>query len=412
MYTVYSDDNLLYSPNMEYQGYIIYDAMIEKEIDTVDSFEFTINTSHPFYNSIALYKNTIKVYSDSTCIFLGRAISYELDSYGNATFTCEGGIGFLNDEITYQFGEDIAIGTTVQDFYSNYIVRYNEPRQKYQEPYRLLATTYGPGYVPSMKLENEAISQDESDTFLTLFNSFVEQIDNLHYLALYSDKLTTIKLINQEYQTTNTNIIDTIEFGKNLTDISLSSNIDDAFSVIEPLGDYLYYTDPQTGELKQSETNRFHLTSPDVHGGQSIYSSDRIESEAYIKRLGYIVREVIFDSVSNNMNNPWQLLHNVAMTYFKNMESTTITVNAVKLDPKKVVNIGDVIEIIDPYHRVMNGKYMVTNLSIDLMDPSSTEYELNGAGVTKLSKAIGGQARYLSNIGKMSGRIYNILRKG
>ena len=55
---------------------------------------------------------------------------------------------------------------------------------------------------------------------------------------------------------------------------------------------------------------------------------------------------------------------------------------------------------------------MVTNLSIDLMDPSSTEYELNGAGVTKLSKAIGGQARYLSNIGKMSGRIYNILRKG
>lgn len=411
MYIVYLDDDILYSPDLVSQGRIIFDATLEKEIDSVDSFTFSILNTNSFYDKILLYKSTIKISSmntetkKETFIFVGRPIAYEIDFYGTATFTCEGALGYLNDEIGLDYGEEIGIDTTVKNFVNLYIQDYN----KYRKSGRTFAVSYQYSAIQYMKNSDQEAVFDEATSYLDILLNYIENVPGLHVSTRYDNNLQYIYFINSNSSLENNVPIDTIEFGKNLQDISLTSNMDDAFSVVIPLGSYTHYLDPVNG--MSEAPNRFKLNSPKYDGTSSPYVSDRIESQVLINRIGYIVKYVIFDYVSDLDSNPWQILHNAGTAVLTSYENIGITVKSVKIDPSIVVNIGDTIEIKDPYRRVTNGKYMVTKISFPLDDPSGTEYELNFSGYKSLSRNMGYQSKYLTKVGQTASKAYKFIPK-
>lgn len=103
--------NLLFS-TYDMSNTPIFNAVVEKEVNKVPSFKFTMGADHqmidcpkPFRNWILViqYAGTIVdgVWESvaESILFYGRIITVDTDLYGNKAITCEGCEGFFNDYI-------------------------------------------------------------------------------------------------------------------------------------------------------------------------------------------------------------------------------------------------------------------------------------------------------------------------
>lgn len=118
VYYDYEDPaNLLYdSSSATNNGFMSGEVGIE--VGKASEFTFSLSPDHPMKNSLKRYGPAIAVkesyisngsVQDSIYLFLGRIISIDDDIYGNATYTCEGALNFLND---FRFS-DVLSGTSI-----------------------------------------------------------------------------------------------------------------------------------------------------------------------------------------------------------------------------------------------------------------------------------------------------------
>ena len=99
MYSIYCDGNLIYAPPVVDDGYIAYDATVTRELNKVDSVEFTIPSNGVGYNLISKLKSVITVFYGDEKIFHGRCLNVTTDFQKQRKFYCEGCLGYLNDSI-------------------------------------------------------------------------------------------------------------------------------------------------------------------------------------------------------------------------------------------------------------------------------------------------------------------------
>lgn len=206
--------------------------------------------------------------------------------------------------------------------------------------------------------ERSASWKTASNTKYVRFSIPASSVDVILRLAL----TTCIDWLKDYYDTGS----QTIMVGRNVLDLTEEVSIEDAFTVLIPIGDEnLTIEKDASGKASPAFTE---------NGIQHTAGSPELVDTAAVSKYGRIVKTNVFDGV-----NTYATLLDNAKRYLKNNVNipTTVTVTAVDMhlvDPNiRAIYLGDRMLIESDYHSI-NDYYTCTKIEYDLGNPANNVY--------------------------------------
>ena len=348
MYKVYCDENLIYDTRISDLN--IVNPSLNLELNKTGSFTFTIYPSHPYFNQLNKLKSMIKVYQDDYLLFKGRILNDKQGWYNEKQITCEGELAFLLDSIQrpydFQSGE---LHTTVAELFTFFIDNHNS---QVEEEHRFKV-----GDITVTDPNNYIVRSDT--TYMNTWDSINKKLIDSYggYLWVrhesdgnYIDYLSDFNTISSQ----------TIEFGRNLIDLSKTTKGEDIATGIIPLG-------AKTGNDENAE----RLTIKSVNDGL-----DYIVNQEAVDAYGYIFKTVTWDDVTIASN-----LLRKAQEYLANIINLVISIELTAMDLSTVetdisaFHLGTYINVVTKPHD-LNALFLVTKLSINLTTPKNNKLTL------------------------------------
>ena len=325
----------------------------DTERNKTGEMSFTISPKHPYYESIVEKSTEIIVEQDGEFLHSFRVLTCPCDIYKNKTVTCEGELGYLNDSCQ-RYGEYHDI--SVADFFKMIIDKHNA-------------------------------DVDDKKQFTVGTVNVTDPNDSLYRYAAYENTWDYIndKLINRlggyinirhadgkryiDYVTNYGSIsTQTIQLGKNIIDISKTTDATDAITVLIPLGCKIKDADG-------NETER-RLTIEGAVVNDNYYGKDYIEDTDAIKVRGRIVGTYI-----NNDITTADYLYKAGLKYLSEQRLINSTVELEAVDLHLVdaqiekFRLGDSVRVVSKPHDI--DRYMqIEKLHIDYNDPAGFKMTL------------------------------------
>lgn len=351
MYKVYCDNYLLYDDNFD--KYKIESPKLELEINKAGKFTFSIYPNHPYYGLLKKMKSIITVYQDEEIIFRGRILDSEQGWYNQKKITCEGELAFLNDSLVHPYDYQTKGQISIQALFTQFITEHNSQVDEYKR-FKIGNITVEDGDISNdLNLISRA-NEDYDSTWNSINEKLIKSLGG--YLrvrhetdGVYIDYLKDIDIL----------AVQTIEFGKNLLDISQTVSGDNMVTAIIPLG------------AKNEETGE-RLTIETVNDGK-----DYLINEDQASLYGIIFQKVVWDDVTIADN-----LLSKAQSYITSIGvlNTSIEINAVDISlldaDLNSFKLGTKVRVKSEHHGV-DSTFMIEKLSIDLMKPESNKLTLN-----------------------------------
>lgn len=340
MYKAYVDGYPLYDPA---NGFVLGSPKVDLELNKAGSFDFDIYPDHPFIDKLHRMTSIVTVYDRQQMIFRGRIVNDTEGFHGARSIECEGELAFLLDTRLrpYQHQGNIA------DLFTKFITEHNA---KVDEDRQFIV-----GDITVVD-DNDYVNYSDS-TYLTTWDSINDKLIKTHggYVQVrhegdgnYIDYLSELTLLSRQ----------SVEFGRNLIDLTKSAKGEDLATVVIPLG-------------KRDEDTDTRLTIAEVNNGV-----DYLEDEDAIAQWGRIETTVEFDDVTvpaNLMRKGQEYLATVASV------SNEITISAVDLAAVDVdmgsFHIGTYVKTKSAHHGI-DANYLVSKLSINLDNPASNKLSL------------------------------------
>lgn len=360
MYTLYADDQLIYSPDYLEENLMIENPYYEKESNKAGSCQFVIFNTNPYYDQIKPLKTSITVKENGKDVWYGRVLNTSNDFNNRKTVYCEGMLSFFCDSIIrpYEFESK-----TLQEMFNYYLEAHNSQVEYWKQVTVKkfdVEDIYGAkkwestGYKNTKDVINELV--EDYGGYLIFERDAEKKINYLSYV-----KQPDIPSSNQE-----------IEFGDNLLNVTDAVNPENIYTCLIPIG-------------YDSEGNKITIES--VNHGQ-----DYIESKIGVERYGKVFNEYTYDM---DISSPQELLEKAKTTLEKQIEEArTITVKAFDkhlLDPEHIIPI-DVYSILkvnsDPHN--IHENQMCTKIKINMDDPADSEFTI-GALPTSIADIIAKQ---------------------
>lgn len=109
MYRVIIDGTTVHNPSLGDQSRILLSPTLNQQVNSADSFTFTIYPNNIGYDAIHRITSVVEVYDDGDLIFRGRPMTDQMGWNKDLKWTCEGDLAFLNDTILrpYSFQGDV-----------------------------------------------------------------------------------------------------------------------------------------------------------------------------------------------------------------------------------------------------------------------------------------------------------------
>ena len=348
MYRVYCDDYLIYDTRLSQLNLI--NPSLELELNKTGSFTFTIYPSHPYFEKLKKLKSIIKVYQDDYLIFKGRILNDTQGWHNEKQVTCEGELAFLLDSIQRPY--DFMSGdlhTTVKDLFTFFINNHNSQVEPEHQFIVGNITVTDP---------NDYIVRSDS-TYMNTWDSINDKLIDSYggYLWIrheedgnYIDYLSDFDTISSQ----------TIEFGKNLIDLSKTTKGEDIATGIIPLG-------AQVGEGEDAE----RLTIRSVNDDK-----DYIYNQEAVDTYGWIFETVTWDDVTeaSNLLRKGQEYLASAINLLVSIEISAVDLSAVETNIT-AFHLGTYIKIKTNPHD-LDTLFLVTKLSIDLTTPKNNKLTL------------------------------------
>ena len=342
MYAVYADNQLLYSPDMVDDGYIITEPVLTKEMNKSGSFEFKIFDSNPHFSTLSPLKTQIRVTDNDEEIWRGRVLNIEKDFDNRRAVYCEGVLSFLVDSIIRPYTK---VNRSMADQFRYYISKHNEMVEAYKQ-----------FTIKTIDVDDLYGNIDWESTSYEKTNDVIDSLVSNYggYLVVgYEDGQNTISYLKNPGRES----IQTINFGENLLDVTETIDSSSVFTALIPIG---------------YDANNNKITIESVNQG-----NDYIVSETGADKFGIIFFQYTFEQV---ISTPSELLTIAQDFLSKNINIyRTISLKALDLhliDPS--INKFDVYDIIkvesDPHG--INEYEMCTMVSIDLENPEDSEYTI------------------------------------
>lgn len=359
MYRIKADDTLIFDSRLE--DYAILEGVVDLEVNTAGSFDFTLDQTHPFYGRILKMKTIIKVYKKNNLIFRGRVVSDDVNFFKQKTFACEGELSFFNDSIQRPYAFTGSPKELLTQFINNHNAQVSADKQ------------FKVGEV-TVKDENDYINRSNSNyesTWKNINSRLLESLGGYFYITHDEDDMPILNWLEDFPYMSNQKI----EFGENLMDFVKTDSTQEVATALIPLGAKIEDdVETQDESIGNGEIEK-RLTIESVNGGL-----DYIYDEAAVERYGWIFATETW----NDVTEPSNLLRKGKERLAEKINrSITIEVNAVDLSLMNIeinaFRYCTYIQIVSKPHS-LDDKMLLTKQSINLLSPQADKITL---GFTK-----------------------------
>lgn len=354
MYRVYCDDFLLY--NDQLKGYELFNPKLELELNQIGSFDFSIYNSHPNFDRLQRLKSIITVYQDDFLLFRGRILNDEQGFYNQKQVSCEGELAFFVDSIQRPYD----FTGTPAELFTMYVTNHNSQVDE--------AHQFKVGKI-TVTDPNDYINRSDSEYMNTRESIQKKLIDTLGgYLwirhetdGIYIDYLAELTLLSPQ----------TVEFGKNLLDLKRQTKGEDIATAIIPLG-------------AKVEENRLTIASVN-NGVDYVYSPEAVE------QYGWIFKVQTWDDVTDasNLLTRGNAFLNEQMQMLYSIELDAADLATVDKTVESF-HLGTQVRVTTQPHSI-NQLFLVSKLSINLLQPASNKLTLGETTHTLVEQAVRGQ---------------------
>ena len=390
---------------------------VKAEMGNAEQFNFSIEGGTKFYDAFNQMKTFMRVVYDGDTIFYGRVLTIENSFTGNRKLRLEGPLAFLNDTSIEGQKEEGRENISVNAYLSKIIDNHNTMCGDSKRSFNLGEV---PGNYHSASSEQQIQNAERKfgqdgwtdskgaiEDLRSHYGGYLRVRCNGHKNSngTYSDDGHYLDWLNHYFNTSENS--QAIEVGKNVIDISTSTEIDNIFTVVIPIGNSKSTSyETADGEKKASGPKHFYVDGIEVivpsvcsvYGNalNSGYHTYDDYAQA-LNRYGRIVKTVTFDDAET----PAELLTK-CHEWIKNNyqgEVTKFTVKAVDMHQigdtsiSKIM-VGDRVRIIYPIVKedgsVEKAQLVRTCLSInyDLYNPENNSYTF-GIPANILTKSYG-----------------------
>lgn len=356
MYQVHCDNFLIYNDQLE--GYEIFNPKVELELNQIGSFDFTIYNTHPNFDKLKRLKSIIRVYQDDFLLFRGRILDDEEGFYNEREVECESELAFLVDSLQRPYD----FTGTPAELFTQFITSHNAQVDVDKQFKVGNITVTDP---------NDYISRSDSEylnTFESIQKKLLETLGGYLWIrheadGVYLDYLAELNFLSPQ----------TVTFGKNLLDLKRRTEGKDIATAIIPLG-----------AKEEGGESRLNITS--VNNGV-----DYVYNQEAVNQYGWIFKKQIWDDVTEPANlltkgnaalqEQMQMLYSVELDA-ADLATVDKTVESFHLGTQVQVNT-------EPHF--INQRFLVSKLSIYLLQPASNKLTLGTTYLTFTERAISGQ---------------------
>jgi len=343
MYKIYVDDKLLYAAHLTREGFCVFSPKLTVELNKAGSLEFTLPPDNERYDDIQKLKSIITVNQNGEEMYRGRVLNDEKDFYKQKLTYCEGELAFFIDSIQRPY----TITGTPATVFSKYITNHNS-RVDSNKRFKVGNVTVTTASNITVSNANYTSTFDELQSLIDTYGGYLKT--RLSGNERYIDWLVDSGEVCSQ----------TIEFGRNLLDITEYISAENVFTVLIPLGEEV--TD-------ENGNSKGKLTVASANGGK-----DYIENEVGISLFGRIERTAEWSEITDAAK-----LLNLGTSYLnQNIEmAVTLTVRAVDMYILDVnmdeIRVGDWVRVISLPHR-LDKNFQCTKIVYDLVNPDQNEY--------------------------------------
>lgn len=385
MYKLYYGAALLYDP---LTNDTVTGGKLTAKTNNPDYLDFTVPYGHALYGAIAEQGETVSLYWDETCLFVGSIESIETDIEGNKDVSCNGALSWLSDSVVRPYstiaGEQANTApSSVDGLFSWYIDQHNAHCLDSRKQF-----TVGVNQGAALDANNYVYRSSEQlpETWAEIKSKLINSLGG--YVTVdYRDPLTVNYYA--DVHDTNAQIID---FGVNITDFSKTVDTSDQYTAVRPEG-----ATPEKEEGAEEDPEPITIEGlPD--GGTSDpginKSGDVVYSVGGVARYGY--REYAY---SDDDCTTAEGLLSAAINKLNGLLSPALTIEvkavdlALYMEGYDHLKVGQAVRVRSKLHDT--DEYLVVNsITLDLDEPDNTTYVL-GAEYSTLT---GQQSGYLSSL--------------
>lgn len=356
MYQVHCDNFLIYNDQLE--GYEIFNPKVELELNQIGSFDFTIYNTHPNFDKLKRLKSIIRVYQDDFLLFRGRILDDEEGFYNEREVECESELAFLVDSIQrpYDFTGTPAELFTL--FINNHNAQVDADKQ------------FKVGNI-TVTDPNDYISRSDSEylnTFESIQKKLLETLGGYLWIrheadGVYLDYLAELNFLSPQ----------TVTFGKNLLDLKRRTEGKDIATAIIPLG-----------AKEEGGESRLNITSVN-NGVDYVYNQEAVD------QYGWIFKKQLWDDVTEPGNlltkGNAALQEQMQMLYSVELDAADLATVDKTIES---FHLGTQVQVNTEPHSI-NQRFLVSKLSIYLLQPASNKLTLGTTYLTFTERAISGQ---------------------
>jgi len=387
---------------------------VKNEMGNGDSMDFSLQSGTKYYNAFTQMTTYIQVDYDGTTIFYGRVLTIDDGAFGTRKVHCEGALSFLNDSFFPPKPEKIRDSISISDHIAEIIS--NHDSQLGNDPMRSFSIGEVPGHYSSGIGSEQRIKNDSREFGSSSWTESKSMLEDLksHYggcfRARYYRNNIFLDWMNHYFRSTVNR--QTIEVGKNLLDISSTTEVNNIFTAVIPIG-----KSDESGEDNKvyiSFNGRNYIKVPEIVP----YFSDSDLNAGYHTKSDYLSAVnnygMIFKTVEIQEGNTPQTLLSKAMEWIKDNYQGSIESFSVKaIDLRQIgeniekILVGDQVKIIyvigstdTSGHRVER-TLTCTAITYDIYNPENNQYTF-GIPANSLSKNYGVKSSSKSTSQKMS----------
>lgn len=353
--------------------YVLHDSVIDElkvigakcslEVNKTGSLTFQIPPTHPYYDKIKKHTSEIKLYQDDRVLFCGRVLNDEITFNNIKNVECEGELAYFLDSV--QRGKEYHIDGGSSNVIETYLrdvvaIHNSQVDESKQFSVGLVNITDANNYL--YKISNY------EDTLTVLTNKLLSTYGG-YLIVRHSNGVRYLDYVNELTNVCN----QTIEFGKNIIDMTRYIKGENVYTALIPLGAKTENTD------KTNETYEKRLTIsslPNSTDGTIKKVNDYIYDTEAVKQWGWIWKVQKWNDVTvaeNLLRKGKEELRN-SINANLTIELTAIDLHLLDVDVDRI-NVGDRIQCVSIPHN-LNAILVVKSVEIDIDNPANTKFKL------------------------------------
>lgn len=361
-FRVYVDGTVFYHPSLSKLA--ITEATVSEDAENIDSLKLSAPFNHPYIDAVKPMASVILCKKGETVVFEGRALDDGIDFYNTHSWTCESSLAYLKDTIQPPF----SYKGTLAGLFEKFISVHNQGVET-QKQFKVGNIT--------VTDDNDYVSYSSTDYLKTL-DAIKNKLINTHggYLRVRYESDGKYLDYLEDF---NTKSMQKIEFGRNITNVKITSDHAERVTALVPLGAKKTITDESGNEVQSEE--RVDITA--VNNGKNYICDD-----VAIKEIGWIWKTEVWDDVTLPANLLKKGQSRLA-DLIKGVTSLQLTI----IDESDTgVDIGDIhagmyVECISKPHGI-NGTYLCVNRTRDYLNPSGNTITVGASGVSLSYSAV------------------------